>query len=183
LAFDLRHLAAVRMKLMTLSARVRADYAAAASITSAELSERMLIHSVKSAVQWSDWFRSVGLEPQKHRQRLLLDRSHMSIDAAVSGFGVALESTLMMSGELTSSALVCPVRDPPIANVVSQWIVFPPDHLRRQKVRLFVDWLRGERERWSADQAQSCWPARAESPRMVRGSQNAPRRKTAGARA
>jgi LysR family transcriptional regulator, glycine cleavage system transcriptional activator len=133
-------------------------YAPDASITFEELSERTLIHSVKSAIQWSDWFRSVGLEPRKHRQRLLLDRSHMSIDAAVSGFGIALESTLMMSGELASSALVCPVRDPPITNVVSQWIVVPPDHLSRQKVRLFVDWLRGERERWSVDQAKFFGP-------------------------
>ena len=131
------------------------SYAARGSMTPEQLSELMLIHSVKSTIQWSDWFRAVGFEPRRHRQRLLLDRSHMSIDAAVGGFGVALESTLMMSGELSAGTLICPVVDPPVASVVSQWIVFPPDHLRRQKVRLFVDWLRREREKWSAEQEET----------------------------
>jgi DNA-binding transcriptional LysR family regulator len=80
------------------------------------------------------------------RQRLLLDRSHMSVDAAVSGVGVALESTLMMSAELSSGSLVCPIEDPPPIQVTSQWILYSPGRMRHEKVRLFLDWLKRERE-------------------------------------
>jgi LysR family transcriptional regulator, glycine cleavage system transcriptional activator len=125
-------------------------YAPAKSLTSKELVDHMLIHSVKSAVQWTDWFRAVGVEPHPRRQRLLLDRSHMSVDAAVSGVGVALESTLMMGAELSAGSLVCPIDDPPTIQVTSQWILCSPDRMRYEKVRLFLDWLKAEREEWRA---------------------------------
>jgi LysR family glycine cleavage system transcriptional activator len=124
------------------------SYASANSIFRSRLVEHMLIHSVRSAVQWTDWFRTVGLEPPRNRQRLHLDRSHMSVDAALSGIGVALESTLMMGEELSAGSLVCPVAEPPDIRVVSQWIVCPPDRMRYEKVRLFMDWMKQEREQW-----------------------------------
>ena len=39
-------------------------------------------------------------------RRVLFDRSHMAIDAAVNGIGIALESDLMMWRELQDGALV-----------------------------------------------------------------------------
>ena len=53
--------------------------------------------------------RSPGSRPQRRWRRILFDRSHMAIDAAAGGMGVALESTMMMRGELESGRLVCPV--------------------------------------------------------------------------
>jgi LysR family transcriptional regulator, glycine cleavage system transcriptional activator len=123
-------------------------YAKAASLSWSRLADCMLIESIKSAVQWSDWFRAVGIEPPRRRQRLLLDRSHMSVDAAAIGVGVALESTLYMSDQLAAGSLVCPVADPPNLKVTSQWIICPPDRMRYEKVRLFIDWLKKEREDW-----------------------------------
>jgi LysR family glycine cleavage system transcriptional activator len=123
-------------------------YAKAVSLSWSRLADCMLIESIKSAVQWSDWFRAVGIEPPRRRQRLLLDRSHMSVDAAAIGVGVALESTLYMSDQLAAGSLVCPVADPPNLKVTSQWIICPPDRMRYEKVRLFIDWLKKEREDW-----------------------------------
>ena len=77
---------------------------------------------------------------------MLFDRSHMAIDAAVAGMGIALESRMMMERELASGMLVCPVAQPPQLRLVTQWIVCPRDHLRQKKVRGFLDWLRAERE-------------------------------------
>ena len=70
----------------------------------------------------------------------------MAIDAAARGIGIALESRMMMEQELASGALVCPVSNSPRLRLVTQWIVCPRDHLRQKKVRLFLDWLRAERE-------------------------------------
>lgn len=124
------------------------DYAPAGSLTAAELPRFRLIHSVKSQAQWPRWFALAGVTPGERWARVLFDRSHMAIDAATSGMGVALESTLMMERELEAGRLVCPVRDPPPVRLVTQWIVCPPDHLRQRKVRLFLDWIRTERAGW-----------------------------------
>ncbi len=125
-------------------------YAGAASIAAADLSQHRLIHSVKAQVQWPQWFALAGGEPPVEWRRLLFDRSHMAIDAAADGLGVALESNLMMWRELRDATLVCPVRHPPAVTLTTQWIVCPFDHLRKATVRRFLEWLRAERAIWQA---------------------------------
>lgn len=123
-------------------------YAKACGMAAADLPGHRLIHSVKAQVQWSQWFAMAGSMPTPEWRRLLFDRSHMAIDAAVDGLGVALESTLMMWRELRDGSLVCPVINPPRVTLTTQWIVCPFDHLHRAKVRMFLDWLRAERVIW-----------------------------------
>ena len=74
----------------------------------------------------------------------------MAIDAAVNGIGIALESDLMMWRELRDGTLVCPLRRPPPASRVTQWLVCPHDRLRQRRVRTFLDWVRAERDLWLA---------------------------------
>jgi DNA-binding transcriptional LysR family regulator len=133
-------------------------YCAAASMDTVDVPRHRLIHSVKSQVQWSQWFALAGEQPPDDWQRVLFDRSHMAIDAASAGFGVALESTLMMWRELLDGTLVCPVRNPPRVSLTTQWIVCPFDHLHKTKVRLFLDWLRAERAAWQDQRAPSGMP-------------------------
>lgn len=124
------------------------SYAAAGTLELAELPHRRLIFSVKAQLQWSQWFASLGVETSLKGERLLLDRSHMAIDAAVDGLGIALESNLMMWRELREGTLVCPISKPPAITLTTQWLVCPYDHLRKAKVQLFLDWLRQERATW-----------------------------------
>lgn len=123
-------------------------YAGTATMAAADLPRHRLIHSVKAQVQWSQWFALAGAMPELEWRRLLFDRSHMAIDAAVDGLGVALESTLMMWRELRDGSLVCPVVQPPRVTLTTQWIVCPFDHLHRPQVRHFLEWLRAERTLW-----------------------------------
>lgn len=123
-------------------------YAGTATMAAADLPGHRLIHSVKAQVQWSQWFALAGAMPELEWRRLLFDRSHMAIDAAVDGLGVALESTLMMWRELRDGSLVCPVVQPPRVTLTTQWIVCPFDHLHRPQVRHFLEWLRAERTLW-----------------------------------
>ncbi len=125
-------------------------YAAAGSLTPEDLPKFRLIHSAKSQAQWTTWFPLAGVTSTDRWQRVLFDRSHMAIDAAARGMGIALESTLMMEEELASGRLICPVASYPAIRLVTQWIVCPLDHLRRKKVRIFLDWLREERDAWAA---------------------------------
>ena len=129
----------------------RQALAPAGSLTAADLPRFRLIHSVKSQAQWGRWFALAGVQPQERWRRVLFDRSHMAIDAAVAGMGIALESRMMMERELASGALVCPVAQPPQLRLVTQWIVCPRDHLRQKKVRRFLDWLRPERDASNGD--------------------------------
>lgn len=126
-------------------------YAAPQSLVAADLPTRRLIHSVKSQAQWTRWFDLAGAKLPGRWRRVLFDRSHMAIDAAVDGLGIALESTLMTEREAASGALIRPVRDAPEIHLVTQWIVCPRDHLRQRKVRLFLDWLQAERDSWLAE--------------------------------
>lgn len=125
-------------------------YAGAGSMTAADVRRHRLIYSFKSQVQWPQWLTLAGVPPTEESRRVLFDRSHMSVDAAVDGMGLALESTLMMWRELCSGALVCPVKAPPRLTLTTQWIVCPFDHLHKSKVKLFLDWLRAEQQEWKA---------------------------------
>jgi LysR family glycine cleavage system transcriptional activator len=124
---------------------------ARASCTPAELPGFRLIHSVKSQMQWDRWFAAAGVTGMAGWRRVLFDRSHMAVDAAANGIGIALESDLMMGRELGDGRLVCPVRHPPTVARVTQWLVCPHDRLRRSQVRAFLAWLRAERDLWLAE--------------------------------
>ena len=128
-------------------------YAAARGIAIADIPRYRLIHSVKSQVQWDHWLATAGAKPDRRWHRILFDRSHMAIDAAVAGMGIALESNLMMWRELREGTLICPVSDPPPVSLVSQWIVCPQDHLRHAKVRAFIAWIKQESVTWAAETA------------------------------
>lgn len=121
--------------------------AAPGSLRAEDLGAHRLIHSVKSQVQWGAWFAAAGL-PLPATRRVLFDRSHMAVDAAIAGMGVALESTLMLGAALRDGRLACPVAAPPPIRRTTQWLVCPADRLRRRRVRAFADWLRAEATAW-----------------------------------
>jgi len=125
--------------------------AAPESLDAGDLPAHRLIHSVKSQVQWPAWFAAAAHNPVKRWSRVLFDRTHMAIDAAVNGMGIALESDLMTWQELREGTLICPVRDPPKVVLATQWIVCPTGHLRQRKVTNFLDWLRAEVSAWHLD--------------------------------
>ena len=129
--------------------------AAAGSLSAEDLPRYRLIHSVKSQAQWDRWFKLAKVQPTQRWRRVLFDRSHMAIDAAADGMGIALESTMMMERELRAGRLICPIANPPPVTIVTQWIVCPRDHMRQKKVRQLLDWLREQRDinshRWLHD--------------------------------
>jgi len=130
---------------------------AAASIAPGDLPRYRLIHSVKSQLTWNGWFAAAGVTPSVRWRRVLFDRAHMAIDAAADGMGVALESTLLMSRELLEGRLVCPVHRTPVPMLTTLWIVCPHSNLRHRKVRVFLDWLRRERQSWAKACEDNGW--------------------------
>tara|TARA_R110002012_G_scaffold117215_1_gene265057 strand:+ start:127 stop:1029 length:903 start_codon:yes stop_codon:yes gene_type:complete len=113
-----------------------------------DLLQHRLIHSVKAQIQWKTWFAEQGIHHDTPSKRLYFDRSHMVIDAAVLGMGMALESTLMMEQELRKGQLVPAIVDPPDMPISTQWIVCPYSHLRRSRVKRFISWIKREAQIW-----------------------------------
>ncbi|MCG6112216.1 MAG: LysR substrate-binding domain-containing protein [Paracoccus sp.] len=105
------------------------------------------IRSAKPQVQWSAWSEAQGLGPVPEA-RLSFDWSHMAIDAAVLGYGEALEIELMVEVELATGRLVVPVARTPLLQVATQWLVCPRSNLRRHRVTRLIKWLRAEAEDW-----------------------------------
>lgn len=121
------------------------------SLDAKDLLDFRLVLSVKAQIQWPAWFAQLGITEGLPNRRLFFDRSHMAVDAAVLGMGVALESNLMMERELRGRKLIIPVREVPEMLISTQWLVCPHANLRRGHVRRFMNWLREEAALWHRD--------------------------------
>jgi LysR family glycine cleavage system transcriptional activator len=111
-------------------------------MTAAELAGLPLIHSERSLLSWSGWFAMHRVPNANVARGLRFDRGYLSVQAAVDGLGVALESTVIAERELASGALVAPFLDREEGPLVSaHYLVCPMQHMRLTKVRQFHDWI------------------------------------------
>ncbi len=134
------------------------SFAAPFSMKPEEVTGRRLLHSVKSQLTWKMWLARQDLHLEDTQRKIYFDRSYMSVDAAVAGMGIALESVLMMERELREGLLVTPVINAPSMVLRTQWLVCPHHHLRRAKVKLFLDWITHQAELWfSSSQRYRLW--------------------------
>jgi DNA-binding transcriptional LysR family regulator len=109
-----------------------------------DLLRHALIDSDNKKVRWPDWFAANGLTaPAPHGMRF--DRSFLAISAAVNGLGIALESTRLAEKEIANGSLV-PILSGRAKDVhyVGHFLVFPRMVLRRQTLRVFIDWITTE---------------------------------------
>ena len=101
-----------------------------------------LIQSMVNLVQWPTWFASRGLIGIPERFAFRFDRAAMSIEAAVRGLGVALESDRLAAADIAAGRLV-PVFDSAWAlPIEAHFIVYPQRHAQRTEVAQFVAWVR-----------------------------------------
>jgi DNA-binding transcriptional LysR family regulator len=112
----------------------------------ADVLQAPLIQSAVSVVQWSDWLASVGVnespEPQALRYALRFDRAQLSLDAAIQGLGVALESTTMAAPHLEGGRLVPLFSAKQSVRVQAHFVVYPKRHAKRKEVAAFLAWLK-----------------------------------------
>jgi len=101
-----------------------------------------LIQSAVSVVQWSDWLESVGVNQSPERYALRFDRAQLSLDAAIQGLGVALESTTMAAPHLESGRLVPLFPTKKAIKVEAHFVVYPKRHAKRKEVAAFLAWIK-----------------------------------------
>lgn len=111
-----------------------------------------LIQSTVSVVQWPQWLASRDLPHNPASFAFRFDRAFMTLDAAVQGLGVALESTFIAEPYLREKRLQRVFKNKTWSlSVQAHFLVYPARHLQRNEVSNFVNWLRDRASKRSAD--------------------------------
>lgn len=103
-----------------------------------------LIQSNVSVVQWSDWLKTFADLRGPERFTLRFDRAQMSLDAAIQGLGVALESSTNAERYLAEGKLKPVFGIEKAVKVKAHFAVYPQRNARRPTVGAFLSWLHAE---------------------------------------
>jgi DNA-binding transcriptional LysR family regulator len=112
-----------------------------------QLLDLPLIQGNVNVVQWSDWFARFTSHRAPDRFPLRFDRTQMSLDAAMQGLGVALDSAVNAGGHLADGRLKAPFGMDRAIRVKAHFAVYPERHAKRPAVEAFLSWLHGEAAR------------------------------------
>lgn len=103
-----------------------------------------LIQSTVSVVQWPDWFAAFTDQRVPDRFAVRFDRAQMSLEAAMQGLGVALESTTNAGIHIAERKLRPVFGLDKAIKVKAHFAVYPARHAKRPPVEAFLSWLHGE---------------------------------------
>jgi DNA-binding transcriptional LysR family regulator len=103
-----------------------------------------LIQSNVSVVQWSDWFAAFTDKRAPDRFTVRFDRAQMSLDAAMQGLGVALESATIAGRHIAERKLRPVFGLDKAVKVKAHFAVYPARHAKRPPDEAFLAWLHGE---------------------------------------
>ncbi|MGE0718865.1 MAG: transcriptional regulator GcvA [Alphaproteobacteria bacterium] len=92
---------------------------------------------------WRMWLLAAGVSGVDWRRGPRFSDSSMVIQAAVEGQGVALARSALAAEDLKAGRLVRPFTID-MASDLAYYVVAPPGHADRPKVRAFRDWLKRE---------------------------------------
>lgn len=112
--------------------------------TPEDLVQQDLIFSDINLVQWPRWFAAHGVPLSPSSYALTFDRTHMVLDAAVQGLGIALDSDRMAGTALQRGELVPVFEDRKGIPVHAHHLVYPRSHAQWDRVAKFTEWIREE---------------------------------------
>jgi LysR family glycine cleavage system transcriptional activator len=110
--------------------------------TPADLKNHTLLHDY-GLVTWQGWLSAVGATDVDFKRGPHYHHSNLVLQAAEQGDGVALARSVLAADALASGRLVRPF-DITLPADYAYYVVCPPDHLKRPKVKVFRDWLFAE---------------------------------------
>lgn len=112
-----------------------------------QLPELPLIQSNVNVVQWTDWFAAHTDKRPPERFTLRFDRSHMAMEAAMLGLGVALDSATLAARHIAEGRLRPVFGFDKFVRAKAHFAVYPARHAKRAPVEAFLSWLHGEAAR------------------------------------
>lgn len=110
--------------------------------TPADVLQAPLIQSAVSVVQWRDWLSANGVPQSPERYALRFDRAQLSLDAAVQGLGIALESATIAAPHIEAGRLLPLFPAQKSIKVEAHFVVYPKRHAKRKEVAMFLAWLK-----------------------------------------
>jgi LysR family transcriptional regulator, glycine cleavage system transcriptional activator len=92
---------------------------------------------------WAAWLRHAGVEDIDASRGLSFTPSHLVINAAIDGLGVALAKDSWVEQDLAQGRLVRPF-DIALPVESAYYLLFPRHRAKDVRIRTFADWLRRE---------------------------------------
>jgi LysR family glycine cleavage system transcriptional activator len=113
-----------------------------AMVSADQLLQQTLIGTSRNAVTWEEWLNWQGIDLDENPVNTLqLDPSHLAIEAAVSGMGFILESSVLVQSPLAIGNLVAPF--PNLSRPgLSYWLFAPSLRKAPSAVDAVIEWLR-----------------------------------------
>ena len=110
-----------------------------------DLSRHVLLHiepaaQIPGRLDWARWLTAVGAEGVDGQRGLHFSFSHLALQAAAAGQGVALASSAFIADDLTTGALVRPFGELSVKGSYGFFIVCPPSTADREKIAAFRNW-------------------------------------------
>lgn len=117
--------------------------------TPEDLIKHTLIHDDSfseddSATTWPMWLKAAAVVVPEGLPALHFNTHMLAIEAAVAGRGVVLARSSIAEEDVKAGRLVPLFVDTRLPVSFAHYIVVPEDHLTRETVADFVDWLRAE---------------------------------------
>lgn len=114
-----------------------------------DLAGHVLLHDEFEArlpdqLDWTRWMREVGVAGVDTQRGIRFSFSHMTLQAAAAGQGVALASSALAWEDLKTGALVRPFGSLSVSGPYGFYVVCPEETASREKVAAFSNWARQE---------------------------------------
>lgn len=102
-----------------------------------------MMGGVTGTPSWPDWFAAAGITAPLTGPNLRFTSPDHALDAAVEGAGALLAHYVMAYDDLRTGRLVSPF-GPRLETTHFFQLVTPDAHVRRPKVKAFIDWITAE---------------------------------------
>jgi LysR family transcriptional regulator, glycine cleavage system transcriptional activator len=113
----------------------------------ADLAHATLLHEemlpLSSFPSWRDWLAAAGVEGVDSSRGPRFSHTHLMLQAAVDGRGVALGQALIVADDLAAGRLVSPFQFR-LPTGFGYYLVCPPTSLDRAKIKAFREWIVAE---------------------------------------
>lgn len=106
----------------------------------ADLKRFTLLHSVSFPDDWQVWLTAAGVKGIDASRGISFDFALAAYQAAMDGLGVALGRNPLVEPDLKAGRLVVPF-DFKRSSDFAYYLVYPPEAIRRRKIKAFRDWM------------------------------------------
>lgn len=104
-----------------------------------DLRHHTLLHDDYN-ISWAVWCRAAGIEGVDVERGLRFDDSSFTLQAAMSGHGIALARGVLVADDIAAGRLVR-LFDVHLPGSLAYYVAAPPHYFTRPKVKAFRDWL------------------------------------------